>query len=84
MRAPSRSRPVPPVFIRISEWIEDPQLRDVAIPLIHLQMQDKCAEPSRGPRDDTECHRRYFYTFDYEHADSEHDRQTLHHQCTEV
>jgi hypothetical protein len=47
-------------------------------------MQDERAQPSRGPRDDAECHRGHLYTADYEHADSQHDRQTLHHQCTEV
>lgn len=50
--------------------------------LIHLQ--DERAQPSRGPRDDAECHRGHLYTADYEHADSQHDQQTLHRQRTEV
>lgn len=62
----------------------DPRLRDAAIPLIHLRIQAERAQPSCGPRDNAECHRGYLYTADYKHADSQHDQQTLHRQCTEV
>lgn len=49
-----------------------------------INLQNERAQPSRGPRDDAECHRGHLYTADYEHADSQHDQQTLHRQRTEV
>lgn len=55
-----------------------------AISLIYFRLQDKCAQPSRGPRDNAKRHRRYLRTVDYEHANSQHDQQTLHHQRAEV
>lgn len=63
---------------------KEKSVRFYAILLIYLRMQDKRAQPSRGPRNNTERHRRYIHTADYEHANSQHDQQTLHRQRAEV
>lgn len=47
-------------------------------------MQDKRAQSSCGSRDNAERHRRYLHTINYEHANSQHDQQTLHRQRAQV
>lgn len=47
-------------------------------------MQDKRAQSSRGTRNNAKRHRRYLHTINHEHANSQHDQQTLHRQRAEV
>lgn len=63
-------------------WYQEICARFWAILLIYLQ--DKRAQSSRGPRDNAKCHRRYLHTINYEHANSQHDQQTLHRQRAKV